>query len=75
MLRFFTRNGINAQGVPNILLSLKSIALKDEVGDIERFTKGTTCKIASDQTMVKSGLWKLWKFFKLDQSVIISTLL
>lgn len=46
--RFFTRNGINAQGVPNILLSLKSIALKDEVGDIERFTKGTTCKIASD---------------------------
>ena len=45
--RFFARNGIVANNIPNFLSSLKSLALMDEVGDTEKFTKGTTCKVSS----------------------------
>ena len=33
---------------PNRLMRIKTLALKDEVGDVEKFVAGTTCKIASE---------------------------
>ena len=46
--RFFARNGIPGQDIPNVFISLKIIVLRDEVVDVERFTEGTTCKIVPD---------------------------
>lgn len=45
--RFFSRNGMAVQNIPNILSSLKSVAIRDDVGDVEKFRIGTTCKISS----------------------------
>ncbi len=45
--RYFNRSQIPVQAIPNILLSIKAVALRDEVGEVERFTQGTVCKIAS----------------------------
>ncbi len=44
------RKGIPAQDIPNILISLKTVVLKDECGVVERFSLGTTCKIASSNS-------------------------
>jgi hypothetical protein len=55
LYRFFRRKGIPAQDIPNILISLKSVVLEDECGVLERFSSGTTCKMAcsnSDQEWI-----------------------
>ena len=46
--RFFARNGIPGQDIPNVFMSPKSVVLRDKVGNVESFTEGTTCNIASD---------------------------
>ena len=45
--RYFRRKGIAAQDIPDVLMSLKGVVLRDECGVVERFRLGTTCKVAS----------------------------
>ena len=47
LTRFFNRQGIDVR-IPRSLLCAKSIALIDDLGNVEKFTKGTTCKILSE---------------------------
>ena len=45
---FFTRQGLIVQRVPNVLTSLKSVAIKEQNGDIIAVTKGSFCKIQAE---------------------------
>ena len=45
--RFFTRSGIHVQAMPNQLMSVKHLAFKDAVGDTDKISTGTVCKIGS----------------------------
>ena len=46
--RFFTRQCIPIGDIPHLLLKIKYLALRDELGIVERFCAGTTCKIESE---------------------------
>ena len=45
---FFNRLHIFVQQVPHMLMSVKHLVIRDEVGDVEKFSGGTVCKIGTD---------------------------
>ena len=45
--RFFNRLGIPVQGIPNVLMDIKLLAIQDIVGDIQKISRGTVCKVGS----------------------------
>ena len=45
--RFFRQSNIIVEDMPNIVMSVKHLAIRDSVGVVEKFSRGTVCKIGS----------------------------
>ena len=45
--RFFNSLGIHVQGIPNVFMAIKLLAIQDIVGDILKISRGTICKVGS----------------------------
>jgi hypothetical protein len=46
--RFFNRQGVNVQDIPNIHDSLSSVAITDDNGEVMKVHNGCTCKVLSE---------------------------
>ena len=47
IIRFFRRFGLPVEDIPNVLKSITHLAIRDVVGNIEKVSRGTVCKIGS----------------------------